>query len=42
VAPLGVRCVLAGWGYNGPREHDLAARRGYLVCGLGDFEERVL
>jgi phosphoglycolate phosphatase-like HAD superfamily hydrolase len=38
VAPLGVRCALAAWGYNGPREHDLAARRGYLVCRLDDAE----
>jgi phosphoglycolate phosphatase-like HAD superfamily hydrolase len=36
VAPLGVRCALAAWGYNGPREHDLARARGYLVCGLED------
>jgi len=34
VAPLGVRCALAAWGYNGPREHDLAAARGYVVCTL--------
>jgi phosphoglycolate phosphatase-like HAD superfamily hydrolase len=41
VAPLGARCVLAGWGYNGPREHALAARRGYPVCSLSDFEARI-
>lgn len=41
VAPLGVRPVLAAWGYNGPREHRLAARRGYVVCGL-DEAERLL
>jgi methionine salvage enolase-phosphatase E1 len=41
VAPLGARCVLAGWGYNGPREHALAARRGYPVCSLADFEARL-
>jgi phosphoglycolate phosphatase-like HAD superfamily hydrolase len=41
VAPLGPRCVLAGWGYNGPREHALAARRGYPVCSLADFEARL-
>jgi len=41
VAPLGARCVLAGWGYNGPREHVLAARRGYPVCSLADFEARI-
>jgi phosphoglycolate phosphatase-like HAD superfamily hydrolase len=38
VAPLGVRCVLAGWGYNGDREHDLARQRGYVVCSLRDAE----
>jgi phosphoglycolate phosphatase-like HAD superfamily hydrolase len=38
VAPLGVRCVLAGWGYNGPREHALAEQRGYLVCSLESVE----
>jgi phosphoglycolate phosphatase-like HAD superfamily hydrolase len=41
VAPLGVRCALAGWGYNGPREHELAATRGYLVCSL-EGAERLL
>ncbi len=38
VAPLGVRCVLAAWGYNGEREHHLARARGYRVCGLDDVE----
>ena len=38
VAPLGVRCVLATWGYNGPREHELAERRGYVICSLEDAE----
>jgi phosphoglycolate phosphatase-like HAD superfamily hydrolase len=41
VAPLGVRCLLAGWGYNGPREHALAAERGYPVCSLADLEARL-
>lgn len=41
VAPLGVRCVLAAWGYNGPREHRLAQAHGYLVCGLEDVEQRL-
>ncbi len=36
VAPLGVRCVLAAWGYNGLREQRLAKQAGYEVC---DFEE---
>jgi phosphoglycolate phosphatase-like HAD superfamily hydrolase len=38
VAPLGVRCALAGWGYNGAREHELARRRGYVLCSLEDAE----
>ncbi|MGD8896747.1 MAG: hypothetical protein PVJ73_11985 [Acidobacteriota bacterium] len=41
VAPLGVRCALASWGYNGPREHELAEQRGYVVCSL-DNAERLL
>jgi phosphoglycolate phosphatase-like HAD superfamily hydrolase len=41
VAPLGARCVLASWGYNGPRERRIAEARGFLVCGLDDFERRV-
>jgi phosphoglycolate phosphatase-like HAD superfamily hydrolase len=38
---LGVRCALAAWGMNGPREHRLAERRGHLVCRLEDFEARI-
>jgi phosphoglycolate phosphatase-like HAD superfamily hydrolase len=41
VAALGVRCALAAWGVNGPREHRLAAERGHLVCRLDDFEAQV-
>ena len=41
VAPLGVRCALAAWGYNGPREHRLARERGHLVCRLEDFETQL-
>jgi len=41
VAPLGVRCALAAWGYNGSREHALAEERGYLVCTLDDVEARL-
>jgi phosphoglycolate phosphatase-like HAD superfamily hydrolase len=41
VARLGVRCALAGWGYNGDRERTLAMERGYLVCGLDDVEARL-
>jgi phosphoglycolate phosphatase-like HAD superfamily hydrolase len=38
VAPLGVRCVLAAWGYNAEREHEQARERGHLVCTLEDAE----
>jgi hypothetical protein len=41
VSPLGVRCGLAAWGYNGPREHGLALERGYLVCRLDDVEAQL-
>lgn len=41
VAALGARCVLATWGYNGPRERRIAEGRGFLVCGLDDFERMV-
>ena len=41
VAPLGVRSVLAGWGFNTPREHDLARERGFAVANFNDVE-RVL
>jgi phosphoglycolate phosphatase-like HAD superfamily hydrolase len=38
VADLGPRCVLAAWGYNGKREHELARERGYGVCELAAAE----
>lgn len=41
VAPLGVRCALAGWGFNGSREADLARAAGYLVCSLEDVEAKL-
>jgi phosphoglycolate phosphatase-like HAD superfamily hydrolase len=41
VAPLGVRCALAAWGYNGPREHRLAREHGHLLCTLEDFEQQI-
>ena len=41
VAPLGVRCALAAWGYNGGREAELARSHGHLVLGLDDVEERL-
>jgi phosphoglycolate phosphatase-like HAD superfamily hydrolase len=42
VAPLGVRCALATWGYNGPRERALAVERGYLLCTLAGLEQQLL
>ncbi len=41
VASLGVRCALAAWGQNGPREHALARSRGYLVLALDDAEAQL-
>jgi phosphoglycolate phosphatase-like HAD superfamily hydrolase len=41
VAPLGVRCALAAWGYNGPREHRLALAHGHLLCTLDDVEAQL-
>ena len=40
-APLGVRCALAAWGYNGEREIRQARARGYLVCTLADVERQL-
>jgi phosphoglycolate phosphatase-like HAD superfamily hydrolase len=37
-AVLGVRPVLAGWGFNTPREHRLARRLGYEIASLADAE----
>ena len=39
VSSLGVRGVLAGWGYNGERERLLAMERGFRVCDLDEAEE---
>ncbi len=41
VAPLGVRCVLAGWGYNTSREAELARAHGHEVATLEDVEPRL-
>lgn len=41
VASLGVRCALAAWGQNGPREHALARAHGHLVCTLDDVEAQL-
>ncbi len=38
VAPLGVRCGLAAWGYNGEREAALARAAGHRVLRLEDLE----
>jgi phosphoglycolate phosphatase-like HAD superfamily hydrolase len=39
VEKLGVRCVLAAWGYNGDREREIAKTRDFRVCGLEDVAE---
>jgi phosphoglycolate phosphatase-like HAD superfamily hydrolase len=39
VAELGVRCVLAGWGFNTDREHDLARKLGFEVAALATADE---
>lgn len=41
VAALGTRCALATWGYNGPREIELARAHGHLVCRLEDVEAQL-
>ena len=41
VAGLGVRCVLAGWGFNTDREHDEARRLGFEVAHLDDLDKTV-
>lgn len=41
VAELGVSCALAAWGYNGPREEELARARGHRVCNLSDVEAQI-
>lgn len=41
VATLGVRCALAGWGYNSAREKQRAHELGYLVCELDDAEAQL-
>jgi phosphoglycolate phosphatase-like HAD superfamily hydrolase len=41
VGALGVRCALAAWGYNGPREARLARAGGHLVCTLADVEAQL-
>jgi phosphoglycolate phosphatase-like HAD superfamily hydrolase len=38
VAELGVRLVLAGWGYNGEREHRLAREHGIAVVNFDDVD----
>ncbi|MCG8589406.1 MAG: HAD family hydrolase [Proteobacteria bacterium] len=42
VAPLGVRCALAGWGYNGEREHRLARAQGFRVLELDALDAGLL
>jgi phosphoglycolate phosphatase-like HAD superfamily hydrolase len=38
VAPLGVRPILAGWGFNTPREHRLAEGLGFEIANLNTVE----
>ncbi|MEE2677285.1 MAG: HAD family hydrolase [Myxococcota bacterium] len=38
VQRLGVRCALAGWGYNGSRESERARELGCLVLALDDAD----
>ena len=39
VAELGVRPVLAGWGFNSDREHELARELGFEVADLATLDE---
>jgi phosphoglycolate phosphatase-like HAD superfamily hydrolase len=39
VATLGVRVVLAGWGFNTEREHELARTLGIPIASLDDVEQ---
>jgi phosphoglycolate phosphatase-like HAD superfamily hydrolase len=41
VASLGVRCVLAAWGYNGARERRVAEAAGFLVCGIDELDTKL-
>jgi len=41
VGGLGVRCALATWGFNGPRELARARAGGHLVCTLDDVETQL-
>lgn len=41
VEPLGVRCVLAGWGFNTDRERVAARRLGFEVAQLDDLDRTV-
>jgi phosphoglycolate phosphatase-like HAD superfamily hydrolase len=41
VAALGVRCGLAGWGYNSERERCLARDAGHMIFEMGDLEQQI-
>lgn len=41
VAPLGVVCGLAAWGYNGVREAAIARDHGHQIYALNEFEAKV-
>ena len=38
VAETGARCVLAGWGYNGRREHRVASQAGLEIATLENLD----
>jgi phosphoglycolate phosphatase-like HAD superfamily hydrolase len=38
---LGVRCLLAEWGYNGAREHEVARQNGIEVANLENLEQKL-
>lgn len=38
VAGIGARCLLAGWGYNGEREAEVARAGRFPVCSLNTLE----
>jgi phosphoglycolate phosphatase-like HAD superfamily hydrolase len=42
VAPLGVRPVLAAWGYNSPREHAIARSLGFAIATLATARDVLL
>ena len=41
VAPLGVRCALAGWGFNGEAERRIAREQGFELLELATVDEQL-